>query len=102
MTSPAEYFKVIETGADVPVDHPRERISVCCGSTRIPGFAWTLAADGQPLAVDADQSNGDGVTVLSRMAAETDDLTEYIGGDVEQRHSLRAYPVAVAFMAPRN
>ena len=77
VTNPAEYFEVIEMDEDIPAPSTRTDKRVIWVN---PDTGLRVAlADWTAHAVDTDQSN-DGVTVLSRMAAETVDLTDYIGG----------------------
>ena len=77
VTNPAEYFEVIEMDEDIPPPSTRTDKRVIWVN---PDTGLRVAlADWTAHAVDTDQSN-DGVTVLSRMAAETVDLTDYIGG----------------------
>ena len=78
VTNPAEYFEVIEMDEDIPPPSTRTDKRVIWVNPDT-GLRVNARINGLHQVVDSDQSN-DGVTVLSRMAAETVDLTDYIGG----------------------
>ena len=75
--TPGEFFELIEEADQFtnPAERADPRVLWVNPDTglRVPLASWTT------LAVDADQHD-DTVTVLSRMAAETANLTDYIGG----------------------
>ena len=77
VASPAQFFEADRRRHFIPGPAARTDSRVLWVNPdtglRVPLASWTT------LAVDADQ-NDDTVTVLSRMAAETPDLTDYVGG----------------------